>query len=303
VGAEVTTDPKPLGAYFDDVVTAIFAPQPIVRLETIRIFASLAVVGFVLTHGAFHADDWLSTDGFHPPHFAHDWRKPLDLDDLPPWAAWTVAITIVVAGLATAAGALTNVSAAVFAVLLGYVALADRANTYTVNKISPFIMLALSLTPAGSRWSIDAWWRRRRDPKHQPPEAVSGGCVRYFQFFLPVFYASSGYLKATGDWLSYPYVLWTHLHDSYQTPISWFLANHTPAFMWTALQGITILFEFFAPLWFVLKWTRPYALLWGVGMHFMIGVMFGPVIWFSLLMIALLVGSYAPEAWLRRVLR
>jgi len=34
----------------------------------------------------------------------------------------------------------------------------------------------------------------------------------------------------------------------------------------------------------------------------MIGLMFGPVIWFSLLMIALLVPSYAPERWLARVL-
>ena len=132
---------------------------------------------------------------------------------------------------------------------------------------------------------------------------MSGGCVRYFQIFLPVFYASSGYWKATGDWLDYPYVLWTHLHDSYQTPISWVLANHTPPFVFTILQGVTLLFELLAPLWFALPWTRRYALVWGIGMHFMIGVMFGPVIWFSLLMITLLVGSYAPERYLRRVLR
>ena len=118
-----------------------------------------------------------------------------------------------------------------------------------------------------------------------------------------MFYCSSGVWKATGDWLSYPYVLWTHLHDSYQTPISWFLANYTPPFVFTILQGITLVFELFAPIWFVLPWTRPYALVWGLGMHLMIGVMFGPVIWFSLLMMTLLVGSYAPERYLRRVLR
>ena len=33
-------------------------------------------------------------------------------------------------------------------------------------------------------------------------------------------------------------------------------------------------------------------------MHALIGMMFGPVAWFALLMIALLVGSYAPVTWL-----
>ena len=45
--------------------------------------------------------------------------------------------------------------------------------------------------------------------------------------------------KAAGDWLSERYVLWTHLHDSYQTTISWLLANHLPPWMWTAISGQT----------------------------------------------------------------
>jgi hypothetical protein len=32
----------------------------------------------------------------------------------------------------------------------------------------------------------------------------------------------------------------------------------------------------------------------------MIGLMFGPVIWFSLLMMSLLIAGYAPERWLIR---
>ena len=47
---------------------------------------------------------------------------------------------------------------------------------------------------------------------------------------------------------------------------------------------------------------RPYALAFGVAMHFGIDLMFGPVIWFSLLMIILLGSSYAREQWLVRVL-
>jgi len=280
------------------VERAIFGPRPIARLAALRILAPLAILGFMSSR-VLHADDWLSVAGFRVPE-GTDWRQPLALPPLPVWLAWSVGAALVVAGLATAAGVVTRWSAAVFAVLLAYVALADRLAAFTVSKISPVIALALCLTPSGARYSVDAWRRARRDPAAPRPTLVSGGCVSFFQFFLPVFYFASGVAKAKGDWLQHPFVLWTQLHDSYQTPVSWFLANHLPPWMWTAIQGVVLVFEVGAPLWFGLRWTRPFALAFGLGMHLMIGLMFGPVIWFSLLMITLLVGSYAPERWLAR---
>lgn len=284
---------KPLATLLDDAITSVFAPKPIVRLEAVRILAPIAILGFMSTR-VIHADDWLSTVGFRVPELANDYRQPAHFAALSVGAAWTVAIGLVVAGIATCIGAFTRISTAVFAALLGYVALADRLSAFTVSKISPIIVLALCLTPSGSRWSVDAWRRRRKDPAYVPPTHVSGGCVSFFQFFLPVFYCSSGLLKASGDWLSHPYVLFTHLHDSYQTPVSWFLANHLPKIAWTGMQAVTLAFEALAPIWFALKWTRPYAFAYGVAMHAMIGMMFGPVAWFSLLMMSLLVASYAP---------
>lgn len=288
---------RDLGTLLDDAVQRAFRPQPIARLETIRILAPLAILGFMLNR-VIYADDWLSSAGFRVPVLEHDWRQPAALPGLSHWAAWTVAITLVVSGLATAAGALTRWSSAVFALLLAYVALADRLSAFTVSKISPVIALALCLTPSGSRWSVDAWWRRRRNPAHELPTHVSGGCVSFFQVMVAVFYFSSGMSKAFGDWLSYPYVLYTHLHDSYQTPISWFAANHLPAFAWTVMQATTLAFEIGAPLWFAWRRTRPYALLYGLAMHALIGMMFGPVTWFALLMMSLLVGCYAPATLL-----
>jgi hypothetical protein len=69
------------------------------------------------------------------------------------------------------------------------------------------------------------------------------------------------------------------------------------------MQGTTLAFEIGAPLWFGLRITRPYALAYGIAMHTLIGLMFGPVIWFALLMIVLLVGGYASERLLARLLR
>ena len=301
------TEPRGFVGWFDDQVVSLFAPQPLVRLELIRILAPLAIVGFMASR-IVHADDWLSTASFRVPALDDDWRQPASFGALSPAMAWTVAIGIAVAGLAVAAGAFTRVASAVFAVLLLYVAMADRLSAFTVSKIGPMIAFALFVSPAGARWSVDAWRRRRRDPTYVAPELVSGGCVRFFQILLPVFYCSSGVRKAVADWLPgtehyNAHVLWTHLHDSYQTPVSWFLANHLPAFSWTVLQLITLAFEALAPLWFALRWTRPFAVGWGLAMHTMIGLMFGPVIWFALLMMALIAGSYLPERWLRRVLR
>jgi uncharacterized membrane protein YphA (DoxX/SURF4 family) len=273
------------------------AAQPIVRLELVRIVAPLAILGFMSTRIA-HPQDWLAASGFRVPALDDDWRQPATFAGLAPWAAWVLAAGLTISGLMTAAGAFTRWAAGAFAILLGYVALADRLSAFTVSKIAPAIALVLCLSPAGARWSVDAWRRRRSDPKWRPPTHVSWGCVRFFQFMLPVFYLSSGIAKAHGDWLSYPYVLWTHLHDSYQTPVSHLLANHLPPFAWTVMQALTLVYEVGAPLWFALRWTRPYALVYGVAMHAMIGMMFGPVTWFSLLMMTLLVASFAPATLL-----
>ena len=274
----------------------LFGPQPIARLAMIRIAAPLAIVGFMSSR-VIHADDWLSDAGFHVPSTIVDWRQPLPMPAPPVWLAWTLAIALVVAGLATSLGAFTRWAAGLFAALCAYVALADRLEAFTVSKLAPVIAFALCVTPSGAAYSIDAW--RKKQPV---PTLVSGGCVRFFQIMLPVFYFSSGVCKASNDWLSNGFVLWTHLHDSYQTWISWALANILPTFAWTVIQLMVLTFEAGAPLWFSLKWTRPYAVVFGVTMHLMIGLMFGPVIWFSLLMIILLVSSYAPERWLVRVL-
>lgn len=278
-----------------------FGPQPIIRLEVIRVAAPLAILGFMSSRIA-HPGDWLADSGFRIPDLGGDWRQPVSVPMIPLWAAYAICAALVASGLAVAAGAKTRIASAIFAVILAYVALADRLTAFTVSKLAPMIALVLCLTPSGSRYSIDAWLRRRAGSSGVV-ELVSGGCVRFFQVLLPVFYMSSGLAKARDEWLSNPYVLWTHVHDSYQTTVSWWLGNHMPQQMWPVLQVITLAFELGAPLWFCNRFTRPYALAWGIGMHAMIGLMFGPVIWFSLLMIVLLIASYAPLRYLERPFR
>jgi hypothetical protein len=278
-------------------------PQPVLRLELVRIVAPLAILGFMSSRVA-HADEWIGDGGFHVPDVGGSaWQQPLYLSALPSTIAWIIAAILVVTGLMTSAGFRTRVAATIFAALAAYVALSDRLAAFSVSKMAPMVAIALATSPAGSRYSVDAWLARQKDPDLELSDEVRSGTVRFFQLLLPTIYCASGIAKGRGDWLKHSYVLWTHLHDSYQTWFTVMLAGILPAAGWTILQYLVITFETGAPLWFGMKKTRPFALVIGVGMHIMIGSMFWPVRWFALLMATLLVASYLPESLLERLRR
>jgi uncharacterized membrane protein YphA (DoxX/SURF4 family) len=280
----------------DRVSAWIDQPMSVLRIEIVRICAPLAILGFMSSRLA-HADEWIGDAGFRVPDLGGDWRQPLYIPALASWGAWAVAGAMIVSALACVIGYKTRPSALVFAVVLAFVALSDRVAAYTVTKLSPIVMLAVALGPAGSRLGVEAYFRRRRTGK-RPRTMRRSGSVRFLQLLLVAIYSASGIAKARGDWLSHPLVLWSHLHDSYQTPIAFALASVLPAWIWTLLQALVLGFELFAPLWFGFARTRTYAFVFGLGMHAMIGLMFGPVLWLALLMMTLLVAGYMPERFL-----
>ncbi len=284
---------------FSKIWDWIHEPLPVLRLEIIRIAAPLAVLGF-MSGRLVHADEWIGDHGFRVPDLGGDWRQPLYVPPLPSSVAWALALTMVASGLACAAGLSTRKAGLVFAATLAFVAVSDRLAAFTVSKMSPVVMLAVALGPAGSRIGIDAWRRQRRTRK-RPKKLRPMASLRFLQCLLVVIYSASGIAKARGDWLKVPLVLWTQLHDSYQTAVSFALASHLPGWSWTLMQGLVLTFEMGAPLWLGMRRTRPFAFVFAVGMHAMIGLMFGPVLWFALLMMALLVGGYAPDAWIERL--
>lgn len=276
------------------------APQPVLRLEIFRIGAPLAILGFMASRIA-HADEWLGDAGFRVPDLGvSDYRQPLFIPTLPEWAAWLVAVTLIASGLATAAGFRARRAAIVFALATAFVALSDRLAAFSVSKLAPMVGIALALSPCGTRLGVDAWLAHRKNPKAPLVTEVESGTVRFLQVLLPTIYSASGIAKLRGDWLSHSHVLWTHLHDTYQTSFTVFLANLLPSGAWTILQGLTLIFEVFAPLWFAIPKTRTFGLVLGVGMHTMIGLMFGPVRYFAMLMSTMLIAAYAPEDLLER---
>jgi hypothetical protein len=271
-------------------------PQPVLRLAIVRILAPLAILGFMSTRLA-HADEWIGDAGFRVPDLGDDWRQPLFVPALPSSLAWTIAAVMVASGLACAAGWKTRPSAIIFAATLAFVALSDRLAAFTVSKLSPVVMLAVGLGPSGCRLGFDAWTQSRKGGE-RPDRLQTAGSIRFLQLLPITIYSASGIAKARGDWLTMPIVLWTHLHDTYQTGFSFALASVLPGWAWTVFQGLVLAFEVFAPLWFALPQTRGLAFIFALGMHAMIGLMFGPVLWFALLMMTLLVAGHAPERFI-----
>jgi len=245
-------------------------PVEVVRLALVRVLAPLSILGFMSKRLA-HADKWIGAAGFRVPDLGGDWRQPIFVPALPSGCAWAVAATMIASGLSCSVGCKTRPSALIFAATL-----------------------AVAVGPAGTRLGVDAWWAARRGAG--PSDAMAPARSMRFLQLLPItIYSASGIAKARGDWLKVPLVLWTHLHDSYQTSISFALASVLPGWAWTLFQGLVLVFEVFAPLWFWLPRTRSAALVFGLGMHAMIGLMFGPVLWFALLMMTLLAAGYLPD--------
>ncbi len=278
-----------------------FAPQPVERLAFFRIGIPLAVLGFLMLR-LIHADTWLGSNGFWVPRIeGRDWRQPFYLPPMPVWLSWVFAAVTILSALAAAAGYRTRTALITFLACLVYASLADRMEAFTVNKLGTALITGLVFTPCGAAYGWDAWRAARRGQRL--PDRVTWGNVRYFQCLLVILYCLSGISKLQGDWLTYPYVLWTHMQDSYQTFLTPWVANHIPTAAWPWLSKGVLTLETLAPLWFSWPKTRMPALIAALGMHAFIGLCFGPVLWFALLMMALVLGSFAPLPWLAAAFR
>jgi hypothetical protein len=302
-GPKVRARPPDRATAREKVALWLWAPQPFARLAALRLLVPLAILGFLSSRLA-HADHWIGSSGFHVPDLGHgDYRQPIYIGPLPNWAAWSLASLTVASGLAVAAGAFTRLSAPFFAAALVYLALADRLAAFTVSKLGAVLAVALACTPCGVAASVDAWRRRPRPLQPVGLPLVSGGNVRFFQILLAVMYFATGIGKMRGDWLVRGDVIYTNLHDSYQTAVSYFLASAVPGWAWTGFQVLVLVLEVGAPLWFAIRRTRYPAVILLLGMHTVIGLGFGPVVWFALLMAALLVSCYGPLEWLEGAFR
>lgn len=253
------------------------------RLKAARVLIPLALLGFFSTRLP-RVTEWIGSAGFQVPDLGGHWAQPLYIPPLPDALAIAVALALTAALVCVALGKRVLIAGPVAVALLTFVALADRLAAFTVTKLAPVLILAL----------VYAAWQKSRDIEDDD-------VVRFFQWFLAVFYMASGWCKYNGDWMEHSHLIWTHLHSSYETTLSYYVGLHTPEWAWELAQKATLAFELGAPVWFYFRKTRMLALAFGLAMHASIGLLFGPVIWFSLLMMTLLIVAWAPDSFWERV--
>ena len=223
-----------------------------------------------------HADEWIGDAGFRVPDLGGDWRQPLYVPALPvgarvgasprPWSR---------RGLACSLGYKTRRSALVFAATLAFVAVSDRLAAFTVSKMSPVIMLAIAAGPAGRaprRRRLEAGTPARGAPARDAPAGQRALSSAPAGHDLQRVGHREGARRLAVD-AARPVV-----PPPRQLPDGALVRARVgpPGWAWTPMQGLVLAFEMLAPLWFGLARTRTYALVFGLGMHAMIGLCSAP---------------------------
>lgn len=85
----------------------------------------------------------------------------------------------------------------------------------------------------------------------------------------------------------------------HRTELAALLLRSLPAWIWTAAQAGTLIFEIGAPIWFSWRRTRWLAIIAGCGLHLGIAVMMNRVGFFSLQMVSFYALFVRPEEWRR----
>ncbi len=255
------------------------------RFDAARLLIPLILLGFFSSR-LLHVTEWIGQSGFNVPDLGGHWAQPLYIPPVPDVLAILIGLALIISLLMVAMGKRVVFAGAIAILILVFVALADRLAAFTVYKIAPVLMLTI----------IYVFYERSRNREAQ-------GSLQFLQAFLVVFYAASGFCKFEGEWTTHTHLIWTHLHSSYETALSYYVGRYTPTWAWQGMQLATLIFEMGAPLWFYADRTRPFAIAFGVIMHISIGLLFGPVIWFSLLMITLILVAFGSEKMWQRVTR
>jgi uncharacterized membrane protein YphA (DoxX/SURF4 family) len=235
-----------------------------IRLAAFRVCVSVSLAAYVWAWGRY-GREWLTTDGFHISAWNLPYH-PLWVPAMPPFLLPLFGVILFLGIAALIFGYFVRPVLWLVLVCVVYVTLVDQTSAFTLNKllIVSFAVLASGSDPGLSRRQT-AW------------------PVRILQITLVAHYFLSGWSKAHwGDWLVSPNLLWTQMQGYYRTDAAGWLLEHVPVAVWTAVQWSVIVFELGAPVLFTVKRLRPYALVFGVIFHVMIGLLMHHFIYFSL---------------------
>ena len=176
----------------------------------------------------------------------------------------------------TIVGFRTRLSSAIAAVLYVYFNFLDGVGTMTkYSVIASHLLVLISLSPAGTLWSVDAWLERRRHPHHDVlPPRVAIWPMRLMQILFAHIYFGAAITKIqtasffSGEQMRY----WMLSNWNYANPVGEIMAMWSPLLLVSAYAAVV--WEMMFPF---LAW-RPKARYVALGL----GVMFHFMTWLTL---------------------
>lgn len=251
-----------------------FGPIDAIRLDAFRFALGLSLLVYMAARWRWAAE-WLGDESFHISRFAF---QPFETPPLPPLPViWLPAFGLLLfaAVFAFIGGYCERPTAILLAGSLVYISLVDRISSFTLNKlfIVSLLVLAAAPPPVGDPRDGGATQLRMAWP------------VRILQATLSLHYFTAGWCKAVhGDWLVDPYALWSHAQGVYRTELAGWLLYALPLKAWAFLQAGALAFELGAPLLFLPRRLRGFAILSGCTFHLTVALLMDRLIHFSLQM-------------------
>jgi hypothetical protein len=273
------------------VLSWAFGPVDAIRLDWFRrafALTFLLYMGYRLTDWR----EWLTAYGYHHDAFTATCFKGLPLPLLPPWLVPVFALAALGSSLALVLGKWVRPMTILAAASAFYAQRVDEMSAFSLNKyyVAIFVLLAFAPTP------------ERLDPDvPRSTRVVSAWPVRIVQVGLCIQYCTAGICKvAHGDWLHQEDVLYSQLVGTYRTEAAAVLLRALPRPAFSILELTALAFELCAPLLFMTKKLRPWALLIGLVFHAIIAITMYNLFYFSAQMVSYYV-LFLDARWLRRL--
>ena len=255
--------------------------------ETIGVIRIAAGAMLLYTHlvwsldleAFFSTDGWLASSQRSPFVVSHFWA--IDSTAM----LWTVHIVALVVFAMMMVGCYTRVvTVLAFVLASSYMNRAIQAS-FGLDQLNIMLAMYLMLAPAGQKYSIDAWRRRRRGEAEPEPSVATNVATRLIQLHMCIIYFFAGTSKLAGGTWWDGYAMWLSVANlEYQSLDMTWLANWPRTV--AALTHVSVFWEvtYFALVW--PKMTRPIVLILAVFLHLGIAMFMGMITFGTIMIVA-----------------
>lgn len=245
-------------------------------------------IGFALTYLiyflAWMTDgvEWLTAEGYHYSPASNGWYNLPPFPLLQPWMLVPFSLITVAGFIAIAMNRFQRIG---WVVLFGsafYIQNADPVSAFTMNKLYVvfFALFAISHLPAKGQQKMMRY----------PLELV--------KWTFLIHYMNAGIAKmAHGDWLVHADVMWSQAQGHYRNWLSAWTLNALPAWVYSILMYLFLVFETTAIIGLNWTKTRRWYVFIGLGGHLIIALLMDQLIYFSLQMASFYLVLLDDQTW------